>query len=74
MSERFEIQQSPIGSFAVVDTYYNNEPIFGDNGPRDKKEAEQCLRAARIAESLTKNRLLNLLNQFTVSFVKGGKP
>jgi len=54
---RFVAKEWHPGCWCACDTQNDDDPLFGDNMPRDKKEAEQCARAANLAVSIVTNDL-----------------
>jgi hypothetical protein len=67
--DRFVAKKMSYG-WCIVDTRDDDEPLFGDNGPRDEREAKQCARAANIAGGLVADTLKDGLETLIAKALK----
>ena len=62
-TERFQAKEWKPGRWCVCDLFDGGEPLFGDHMPRDREEAEQCARAARLAVGIVTQELRRTLEE-----------
>lgn len=62
----FGTAQEPRFLLTVVDTKDGDDLIFGDNQPRDEREAKQCARAANAAVGIVLEEIRRKLYNLTI--------